>query len=129
MKLRHFEHMNTRNCFNPRTPSITESCRTVYNARSLSSDEYRYMNIRLREESEKHTMAKKAKAIVIDPKLCKGCHICISVCPHGVLKKTEVVDNRGFFLPQVVDLEACKVCKLCEMECPDAAIAVAEIDE
>jgi len=121
--------MNTKNCFNHRTPTITELCGTVYNARSLSSDEYRYMNIRLREESEKRKMAKKAKAIVIDPKLCKGCHICISVCPHGVLKKTEVVDNRGFFLPKVMDLEACKVCKLCEMECPDFAISVEEIDE
>ena len=74
-------------------------------------------------------MAKKAKAIVIDPKLCKGCHICISVCPHGVLEKAEVVDNRGFFLPRVIDIEACRVCKLCEMECPDFAISVVAIDE
>ena len=52
-----------------------------------------------------------------------------TVCPHGVLKKSEVVDNRGFFLPRVVDLDACKVCKLCEMECPDFAISVSAIDE
>lgn len=69
-------------------------------------------------------MSKKAREIVVDKKLCKGCHICISVCPHGVLGKAEEVDNRGFFLPVVVDLEACKVCKLCEMECPDLAICV-----
>jgi 2-oxoglutarate ferredoxin oxidoreductase subunit delta len=83
----------------------------------------------MRVDLENPVMAKKAKAIVVDPKLCKGCHICISVCPHGVLKKSEVVDNRGFFLPRVVDLEACKVCTLCEMECPDFAISVASIDE
>jgi 2-oxoglutarate ferredoxin oxidoreductase subunit delta len=80
-------------------------------------------------DSETRVMVKKAKAIVVDPKLCKGCQICISVCPHGVLKKSEVVDNRGFFLPRIVDLEACKVCKLCEMECPDFAISVAAIEE
>ncbi|MBD3404916.1 MAG: 4Fe-4S dicluster domain-containing protein [Candidatus Lokiarchaeota archaeon] len=73
-------------------------------------------------------MAKKAKAILIDDKLCKGCHICIAVCPHGVLEKSKEVDNRGFFLPDVVDLETCKVCKLCEMECPDFAITVV-VDE
>jgi 2-oxoglutarate ferredoxin oxidoreductase subunit delta len=74
-------------------------------------------------------MVKKAKAIIIDPKLCKGCNICISVCPHGVLTKSEVVDNRGFFLPKVVDLEACRVCRLCEMECPDFAIFVDAVEE
>ena len=120
--------MNTRNGFNDCTPT-TESCWTVYNGPSIGSDEYSYITISLRVDSENHAMAKKAKAIVIDPKLCKGCHICISVCPHGVLKKSEVVDNRGFFLPRVVDLEACKVCTLCEMECPDFAISVAAIED
>ncbi|MGY5861042.1 MAG: 4Fe-4S binding protein [Candidatus Thorarchaeota archaeon] len=71
-------------------------------------------------------MAKKPKRIVVDAKLCKGCLICISVCPHGVLRKADEVDNRGFFLPVVEDLEACKVCRLCEMECPDFAICVVE---
>lgn len=73
-------------------------------------------------------MAKKAKQIDVDPKMCKGCHICIAICPHGVLKAADVVDNRGFFLPVVVDLEACKVCRLCEMECPDFAISVVEVE-
>lgn len=74
-------------------------------------------------------MPRKAKQIHIDAKLCKGCHICISVCPHGVLRKSDVVDNRGYFLPVVVDLESCKVCHLCEMECPDFAISVEEMEE
>ncbi len=121
--------MNTRNGFNDCTPTTEESCWTVYNRHSIGSNENGYITISLRVESENRAMAKKAKAIVVDPKLCKGCHICISVCPHGVLKKSEVVDNRGFFLPRVVDLDACKVCNLCEMECPDFAISVAAIDE
>ena len=77
-------------------------------------------------ETGNTTMAKKAKQIDVDPKMCKGCHICIFVCPHDVLKKADVVDNRGFFLPVVSDLEACVVCHLCEMECPDFAISVVE---
>ena len=79
-----------------------------------------------RVETGNTTMAKKAKQIDVDPKMCKGCHICIFVCPHGVLKKADAVDNRGFFLPVVADLEACVVCRLCEMECPDFAISVVE---
>ena len=80
------------------------------------------------EESGNATMAKKAKQIDVDPEMCKGCHICISICPHGVLKKADVVDNRGFFLPVVADLDACVVCRLCEMECPDFAISVVEVE-
>ncbi|MFX0046141.1 MAG: ferredoxin family protein [Candidatus Hermodarchaeota archaeon] len=69
-------------------------------------------------------MPKSAREIVIDYRLCKGCHICISVCPHDVLNKSDEVDNRGFFLPVVVDLKSCRVCGLCELECPDFAICV-----
>lgn len=75
-----------------------------------------------------HIMTKKAKRIDIDSRLCKGCHICISICPQHVLEKSSKVDNRGFFLPFVVNIEACKVCRLCELECPDFAISVVEIE-
>jgi 2-oxoglutarate ferredoxin oxidoreductase subunit delta len=71
-------------------------------------------------------MPKNASAIVIDPKLCKGCHICIAMCPQSVLAKSQEVDNRGFFLPKVVNLNACTVCHICELECPDFAIKVVE---
>jgi len=74
-------------------------------------------------------MTKKAKQIDIDPKMCKGCHICISVCPQGVFEASTEVDNRGFFLPVVVNIEVCKVCRLCELECPDFAISVVETEE
>jgi len=69
-------------------------------------------------------MRKKAKRIIIDPKLCKGCHLCIQACNFCVLAESKSVDNRGYVLPVVVDLEACRVCKLCELECPDFAITV-----
>ncbi len=69
-------------------------------------------------------MPRRADKIVVDPRLCKGCHICISVCPHGVLQASDKMDNRGFHIPVVVDLEACRACRLCELECPDFAISV-----
>jgi 2-oxoglutarate ferredoxin oxidoreductase subunit delta len=74
-------------------------------------------------------MARKAKQINIDARLCKGCHICISVCPHSVLKKADDVDDRGYYLPTAADLEACTVCRMCELECPDFAISVDEAIE
>ncbi len=74
--------------------------------------------------TEELPMVRKASEIFIDSKLCKGCHLCIHVCPHHVLRASNHVDNRGFYLPEVADLQACTVCHLCEMECPDFAISV-----
>ena len=71
-------------------------------------------------------MAKSASEIIIDSKQCKGCHICIIMCPQNVFVKSNNVDNRGFFLPEVVNLKACTVCRICELECPDFAIKVVE---
>lgn len=71
-------------------------------------------------------MPRKASDITIDSQLCKGCHICIHVCPQNVLQPADHVDNRGFYLPVVVNLDACKLCRLCELECPDFAISVHE---
>jgi len=71
-------------------------------------------------------LPRRAREIRIDGRLCKGCQICIQVCPHDVLAKADKVDNRGFYLPVVVNLEACTVCRMCEMECPDFAISVHE---
>ncbi|MEM2143500.1 MAG: 4Fe-4S binding protein [Candidatus Thorarchaeota archaeon] len=71
-------------------------------------------------------MPRKAIAIEIDPVLCKGCHICIAVCPHDVLRASDRVDNRGYYLASVHNLGSCRVCRLCEMSCPDFAICVVE---
>jgi len=49
---------------------------------------------------------------------CKGCDICVKMCPERclALNANQVVE--------VVDLEACTGCHICEWLCPDFAIAV-----
>ncbi len=64
---------------------------------------------------------KKAKAVTIKEKWCKGCGICIEFCPGKVFSK-ESPQN-----PIVAHLEACTVCRMCEMRCPDYAISVEEV--
>ena len=55
----------------------------------------------------------------INKQWCKGCGICVALCPKKVLGLTDgKVD--------VVNLEACIKCKLCEYRCPDFAIFVRE---
>lgn len=49
---------------------------------------------------------------------CKGCDICVRLCPEDCLR----LDHRG--IVRVVAPEACTGCRLCEFLCPDFAIAV-----
>ncbi len=49
---------------------------------------------------------------------CKGCNICVQVCPKDCLE----LDKNGKVA--VVNLEGCSRCLLCELLCPDFAIKV-----
>ncbi|MBN1295314.1 ferredoxin family protein [bacterium] len=60
---------------------------------------------------------KKVKAIRIREEWCKGCGLCVEVCPKHVL-----VMNR--FKATVADLDACIVCCRCEDICPDFCLEV-----
>jgi len=62
--------------------------------------------------------------IVINPDYCKGCNICVAVCPKEVLQPSNQISSKGYVLPEAVNLKACTFCKLCEIVCPDLAIAV-----
>lgn len=59
----------------------------------------------------------------IDQQRCKGCGLCIDVCPNGCITVAEVTNDNGY-LPAKVDCEHCSGCGLCGTICPDAAIEV-----
>ena len=61
---------------------------------------------------------KKLKKHTINREWCKGCGICVAVCPKNVLEldaKEKAVAVRK---------EDCIACQLCEQICPDLAIEV-----
>ncbi len=61
--------------------------------------------------------------IEVDPELCKGCGICVSVCPKEVLKLGEKINTKGYNFA-VQFKEGCIGCKMCADMCPDVAITV-----
>ena len=66
-------------------------------------------------------MAKaRLKELRINRDWCKGCGICVALCPKKVLE-LDAGDKAV-----VVRKEDCICCRLCELRCPDLAI---EIDE
>jgi len=52
---------------------------------------------------------------------CKGCEICVQVCPRRVLALND------FRKAEVRRPEACTGCLSCEIYCPDVAICVEEV--
>ncbi|ABR54892.1 4Fe-4S ferredoxin iron-sulfur binding domain protein [Methanococcus vannielii SB] len=62
--------------------------------------------------------------IVIDENYCKGCDICIDVCPKSVYKKSEQLNKKGIYPPRPVNNNECVYCNLCVLQCPDQAIFI-----
>ena len=65
----------------------------------------------------------------IDERYCKGCLICVDVCPHKALASAPEINAKVYILPIEEDMKQCKGCGICESMCPDFAIAVEEVDE
>lgn len=62
---------------------------------------------------------KRDVSIIINEAWCKGCAICVELCPEDVL-----VMEAG--KAKVAHLEQCTACGLCELRCPDFAIVVVD---
>lgn len=62
--------------------------------------------------------------IEIDNNYCKGCQLCIEVCPQEVLEVSGVRSPKGYLMPRAARGEDCTGCLQCEMTCPDLAITV-----
>lgn len=62
----------------------------------------------------------------IDQRYCKGCLICIEVCPTKAIAPSAKINAKGYVIPVEKNMRDCKNCGLCELMCPDFAIAVEE---
>ena len=62
--------------------------------------------------------------IKIDIKCCKGCGLCVSVCPQKNLKMSEGTNRSGHLYAVIADKDKCTGCGLCYLMCPDVAIEI-----
>ena len=67
---------------------------------------------------------KTGHALEINEVMCKGCTICVEICPKLCLEMVDVIDRWEGAIVRVKDIDACIACSLCENECPDFAILV-----
>ncbi|MBA7632433.1 NAD(P)H-quinone oxidoreductase subunit I, chloroplastic [subsurface metagenome] len=72
-----------------------------------------------------------AGKIIIDTERCKGCGLCVEVCPKNCIVISSSSNKNGYFpaqpVPSVVEGASntdCTGCANCAIICPEAAIEV-----
>ena len=63
---------------------------------------------------------------VIDRERCKGCGLCVTVCPKNVLEMSKEGNTKGYFPAYQARPEDCIHCTACCIMCPDVAITITE---
>lgn len=75
-------------------------------------------------------MAEKKKgSIKINSEVCKGCGLCISVCPKQIIAVSDSINHQGYYPSKSIDDnnpegKKCTACAMCATICPDVAIEV-----
>ncbi len=63
--------------------------------------------------------------IVVDVERCKGCELCLAVCPQKVLRLADDFNAKGYRPAELADPAGeCTGCAVCALICPDVAITV-----
>lgn len=64
-------------------------------------------------------------ALSIDTDRCKGCGLCVEVCPFNLLQLSiRKVNKKGYPFVEQPDYSDCTGCTSCAVVCPDACISV-----
>jgi 2-oxoglutarate ferredoxin oxidoreductase subunit delta len=79
------------------------------------------------KENSATGIGEQPKAIVeIAQEKCKGCELCVSVCPQQCIALDQTVFNSKGFHPAKYSFHGlkgdCTACGLCYMICPDYAV-------
>jgi len=63
--------------------------------------------------------------VIINQDKCKGCSLCVEVCPKKILQlDTSKVNPKGYNPSACIDESQCIGCAFCATICPDVVIEV-----
>ena len=63
--------------------------------------------------------------VIFNEDKCKGCQLCTTVCPKGIVHMAEDrINSKGFHPAEVTEKDKCIGCAFCATICPDVVIEV-----
>ena len=62
--------------------------------------------------------------IEINSDTCKGCELCVGVCPHNLIAMSQEINKKGVNYAVYTEKNECTGCTLCAVMCPDLCIEV-----
>lgn len=65
--------------------------------------------------------------VTIDKNRCKGCGLCVDVCPKGVLTISKDCNNNGYSYAMVQQENKCIGCLFCVKVCPDICLEIGKV--
>ncbi|MHA2251161.1 MAG: 4Fe-4S dicluster domain-containing protein [Candidatus Kariarchaeaceae archaeon] len=71
---------------------------------------------------------KKNRVLALDRDRCKGCSICVTICPYTALDMSTKKTHMGYIHPIEIN-GACIACRECVYACPDFALSIHKLDD
>jgi len=68
-------------------------------------------------------MVKVSGTVIINTEMCKGCELCIPICPQDSLALSTGLNKHGYHFTELVN-NLCTGCTNCALVCPEAVITV-----
>ncbi len=62
--------------------------------------------------------------VEFDRERCKGCELCVPVCPKDIVLMDDVINQKGYRVATVREMDKCIGCAMCARMCPDTVIKV-----
>jgi 2-oxoglutarate ferredoxin oxidoreductase subunit delta len=63
--------------------------------------------------------------VIFKEDLCKGCELCTTVCPRGIVTiAKDRINKKGYNPATVTEMDKCTGCAFCARICPDVVIEV-----
>lgn len=62
--------------------------------------------------------------VKFDTEACKGCLLCVEVCPKKIITVSEKINKKGYNYVHVLEQDKCISCASCAKMCPDCVITV-----
>jgi len=65
-----------------------------------------------------------AGTVTFQEERCKGCELCLSVCPRHIIVLKDATNTKGYHPATVERMNECTGCASCARMCPDSVITV-----